>query len=207
MKFVLFCEGATEKGALPDFLRRWLNAKLPVRIGIQPVHFSGWAELVKDSPTKARLHLRNPDVIAVIALLDLYGPTFYPPNCIAADERYGWAKAHLEKQVGNELRFRQHFAVHDLEAWILSQPELLPAEVRKKLPGKVTQPETINFNEPPAYLLDRLYEEATKRGYKKVTYGDKLFRELDANVVAHRCPSFRRMTEDMVALAKAALGA
>jgi hypothetical protein len=78
--------------------------------------------MVKDAPVKARLHLAKPDVIAVIALLDLYGPTFYPDQCLAAEERYTWAKARLEKQV-NDPRFRQYFAVHDVEAWILSQPE------------------------------------------------------------------------------------
>ncbi|MBI4026848.1 MAG: hypothetical protein HY360_17825 [Verrucomicrobia bacterium] len=59
MKFVLFCEGATEMGALPDFLRRWLNSKLSVKVGVQPVGFNGWAEMVKDGPKKAQLHLFN----------------------------------------------------------------------------------------------------------------------------------------------------
>jgi len=190
VKFVLFCEGWTEKGALPDFLRRWLDSQLPERVGVQPVRFDGWAEMVKDSPVKARLHLRNQDVIAVIALLDLYGPTFYPPGCKSAAERFDWAKTHLENKV-DHARFRQYFAVHDLEAWILSQPEILPADVRKRLPGKAGKPETVNFDEPPAYLLNRLYEEATKRSYKKRTYGEALFRDLDPGVVCEKCPYFQ----------------
>jgi hypothetical protein len=164
VKFILFCEGWTEKGALPDFLRRWLNSKLPQRVGVQPVRFNGWAEMVKDSPIKAPLHLRNPDVIAVIALLDLYGPTFYPSHCMTAADRFEWAKTHLETKVNNP-RFRQYFAVHDVEAWILSQPELLPVPVKKKLLAASAQPETVNFNEPPAYLLNRLYEEAQASGH------------------------------------------
>jgi hypothetical protein len=205
MKFVLFCEGATEKGALPDFLRRWLSSKLPVNVGIQPVHFNGWAQMVKDSPVKARLHLRNPEVIAVIALLDLYGPTIYPANCTTVDERFKWAKAHLEKQVGEPARFRQYFAVHDVEAWILSQPEVLPVAVRRKLPGKAAKPETVNFDEPPADLLNKLYEEATGRSYKKRTYGEALFRELDPQTVCDKCPYFKIFAEDLVGLAKTAL--
>src|SRR6266404_5045275 len=119
LKFVLFCECATEHGALPGFLRRWLDSQLPQKVGIQPVSFNGWAEMVKDIPIKVNLHLRKPDVIAVVALLDLYGPTFYPVNCAKVSERFEWAKAHLEKKAANP-RFRQHFAVHDVEAWILS---------------------------------------------------------------------------------------
>lgn len=207
MKFVLFCEGATEKGALPDFLRRWLKFKLSVNIGIQPVRFNGWVEMVKDSPKKAQLHLNKPDVIAVIALLDLYGPTFdYPSNCTTAIKRVEWAKAYLEKQVDNNPRFRQHFAVHDVEAWILSQPDVLPPVVRKKLtPGKSEKPETVNFDEPPAYLLNRLYEEATGRSYKKVTYGEELFRKLDPEVVREKCPHFRKLADDLEELANTAL--
>jgi hypothetical protein len=205
LKFGLFCEGATEKGALPDFLRRWLNSKLPVKVGIQPVGFNGWAEMVKESPKKAELHLRNPDVIAVVALLDLYGPTIYPPDRNTVADRYEWAKAHLECQVNN-IRFRQHFAVHDVEAWILSDPDVLPPAIRKRLlPRKSEKPEMVNFDEPPSYLLNRLYQEATKRNYKKRTYGEELFRNLDPQIVWQKCPYFRRLADDLVYLARKAL--
>ena len=160
--------------------------------------------MVNDSPKKAKLHLRNSDVIAVVALLDLYGPTFYPRDRITAADRFEWAKEYLEKQV-NEPRFHQYFAVHDLEAWLLSQPEILPVEVRKKLPGKTANPETVNFNEPPANLLNRLYEEATGRTYKKRTYGAVLFRKLNPEVVRQKCPFFLRLADDLVDLASKAL--
>jgi hypothetical protein len=205
VKFVLFCEGWTEKGALPDFLRRWLDSKLPVKVGVQPVRFNGWAEMAKDSPVKARLHLCRSDVIAVVALLDLHGPTFYPPDRTTVAERYQWAKAHIEKQA-DQPRFLQFFAVHEIEAWILSQPDLLPPAVRKKLPGKHEKPETVNFDEPPAYLLNRLYVETTGRTYKKRTYGEELFRRLDPQVVWEKCPYFRELADELVNLAKKALG-
>ena len=206
MKFVLFCEGATEKGALPEFLRRWLNSQLSVKVGIQPVGFNGWAEMVKDSPKKAQLHLSKSDVIAVVALLDLYGPTLnYPTDCKTASEKVEWARVNLQSKV-DDVRFRQHFAVHDVEAWILSQPDVLPLAVQKKLPGKTEKPETVNFDEPPAYLLKRLYEETTKGSYKKVTYGVDLFRKLDPQVVREKCPYFRKLADDLVDLAKNALG-
>jgi hypothetical protein len=176
-----------------------------VKVGIQPVAFNGWAEMVKNSPKKAELHLRNPDVIAVIALLDLYGPTIYPPDRKTAADRYEWAKAYLENQAKNS-RFRQHFAVHDVEAWILSDPDVLPPAVRKKLPlGKTGKPETVNFDEPPACLLNRLYQDATNRNYKKRTYGEDLFRKLDPEVVWQKCPYFRKLADDLVYLTQKAL--
>jgi hypothetical protein len=200
MKFILFCEGWTEDKALPDFLRRWLHSQFSDRIGVKTVRFNGWQQLVADAPKKARLHLQHEDVIGVIGLLDLYGPTFYPSNKRTVEERYEWAKGHIEKLVG-ESCYRQHFAVHEVEAWILSQPELLPPPVKKKLPGVAQHPETVNFDEPPAQLLDRLYQEALKKGYKKVANGSDLFSKLDPHTVCGKCPYFNRLCDDLAELA------
>jgi hypothetical protein len=88
MKFVLFVEGYTEKKALPDFLRAWLEPpRLPERVGLQVVRFEGWAEYYKDIAGKVNRHLSakgSEDIIAAIGLLDLYGPTFYPPDKLTA---------------------------------------------------------------------------------------------------------------------------
>ena len=53
MKFVLFVEGYTEKKALANFFKRWLDPKLDKSVGIQVVRFEGWADLVKHSPGNA----------------------------------------------------------------------------------------------------------------------------------------------------------
>ena len=82
---------------------------------------------------------------------------------------------------------------------------MLPDAVRKKLPGKTVNPETVNFDEPPVDLLNRLYEEATGRSYKKVTYGGELFRKLDPKVVREKCPYFRQLADDLLELARKAL--
>jgi hypothetical protein len=60
MRFVLFVEGHTEDKALPKFLKKWLDPKLSKPIGIRTVRFDGWPELVKDAPTKAKMHLNGP---------------------------------------------------------------------------------------------------------------------------------------------------
>lgn len=98
MKFILFVEGHTEKKALSGFLKRWIDPRLEQRVGLQVVRFKGWPELIKDSPKKAKMYLNDNDVIAVFALLDLYGPTIYPDDKQSASERYEWAKKHLEKK-------------------------------------------------------------------------------------------------------------
>ncbi len=203
MRFVLFCEGATETKALPAFFRRWLNRRLSQRVGISPVGFRGWRHLYDEVRRKADLRLQDNDVIAVISLLDLYGPTFYPERKTSADERYDWAKRHVEGKVGSD-RFVQFFAVHEVEAWLLSDPKLFPENIRSSLPGRIINPETVNFDEPPARLLDRLYREKTNRSYKKVTQGKQLFDKLDVDIARGKCPRLAEMLDTMLFLAQRA---
>jgi len=206
MKFVLFVEGHTEKKSLPQFLKRWLDPQLSQPVGIKVVRFDGWSDYAKSTPKKARLHLNGPDrndIVAVIGLLDLYGPTFYPVDKTTAHTRYVWAKQKIETEVAHP-KFRQHFAVHECEAWLLSQQEVFPEEVKSALPPKCAQPETVNFDTPPKMLLQKLYRERLRSTYKEVTHGAELFAELDPNLAHRKCPRLREMLDDMLALANAA---
>jgi hypothetical protein len=204
MKFVLFVEGHTEHKALPDFLHKWLDANLDQKAGIKTVRFNGWPELVKDLPVKAHMHLHGPgseDTIAVIGLLDLYGPTFYPPYCTTIRKRMDWAISHLQKKV-DDPRFRMYFAVHELEAWLLSDLNLFPLPVRNALLKNIQNPEAVNFETPPKKLLDRLYQEKLKRHYKELVNGKELFSRLDPNLVYAKCPNFAMMMDEMASLAR-----
>ena len=204
MKFILFVEGYTEKIALPQFLKKWLDPKLPNPIGIRTVRFEGWPELVKDAPLKAKMHLNGPaknDIIAVISLFDLYGPTFYPNNLKGCNERYNWGKEYIETKV-NHPHFFQFFAVHEVEAWLLSEPDIFPVEVKRAFPVKITHPEAVNFDEPPAKLLERLYPLHVKRSYKKVVNGKDLFAKLDPSIAYNKCPKLQELLDKMLELAQ-----
>ena len=153
---------------------------------------------------RALMHLESPkstEIIAVIALLDLYGPEIYPDHLNSTEERLTWATKELESKVGRN-RFKVFFAVHEVEAWLLSNPGLFPPSVRKALPAKARQPETVNFDEPPAKLLHRLYGEKVIRTYKKLTAGKALFDQLDPQTVYEKCPHFRQMMETLLQLAR-----
>jgi len=202
VKFILFCEGETERKALPAFLKRWLDPRLNARVGIQPVRFDGWAELVDEAPVKAGLYLSGPrsgDVVGVIALLDLYGPT-YPGGVETIAERNDWMKNHVESKVSLP-KFRMFCAVHEIEAWLLSDPQLLPPKVASALPGKAGNPETVNFSEPPAKLLNKLYREKTGSGYKKVVYGFAMFSRLDPDTAYAKCPYLAALLDEMLQMA------
>ncbi len=204
MKFILFVEGYTEHKALPQFLKKWLDPKLPNPVGIKTVRFEGWPELVKDAPIKARMHLGGPnnnEIVAVISLLDLYGPTFYPDGLKESKKRYDWAKEEIEDKV-NQPKFFQFFAVHEVEAWLLSDPNIFPVAVKKAFPKKIEHPEGVNFNEPPAKLLERLYPLHVRRSYKKVVNGKELFSKLDPSIAYNKCPSLKELLDKMLDLAK-----
>lgn len=204
MKFVLFVEGYTEEKAIPGFLKRWLDVRLSQRVGIQAVRFEGWPELIRELPDRTQMYLESPkaaEIIAVIALLDLYGPSIYPNYLESADQRLLWATKELESRVGRQ-RFKLFFAVHEAEAWLLSNAELFPTAIKKALPARILYPETVNFDEPPARLLDRLYRDKLQRKYKKVTDGKELFDQLDPQIVYQKCPHFRQMMDTMLQLAK-----
>jgi hypothetical protein len=206
VKFILLVEGKTERDSAAAFLKRWLDPQLTQAVGIQPVPFDGYADLVRKMATKAKMHLEGPkqdEIVAVIGLLDLYGPEFYPPEKTSFDERFRWGKEHFEREVGLS-KFRLHFAVHEFEAWLLSQPDIFPREVKDALPAKVAQPERVNFTEPPAKLLSRIYSQKTPRNYKKTTYGKQLFERLDPSIAVNKCPYLKALLEEMLALAKAA---
>ena len=206
MRFVLLVEGQTERDSAAAFLKRWLDPQLSQPVGIQPVAFDGYADLMRKMSTKARMHLQGPkrsEVVAVIGLLDLYGPTFYPSDKTTVDERFAWGKEHFEKEVNLE-KFRLFFAVHEFEAWLLSQPDIFSRDITNAFPSKIVQPERVNFVEPPAKLLDRVYQQQTRRNYKKTTYGKQLFAKLDPNIAIGKCPYLKALLDEMLALAKAA---
>jgi len=204
MKFILFVEGHTENKAIPSFLKRWLDPQLSKPVGIKSVRFEGWPELVKDSPTKANLYLSQSDVIAVIALLDLYGPTIYPDDIETATERYTWAKKHLEGKV-DQTNFFQFFAVHEVEAWLLSAPSIFPNSVKPLVQKISKSPEDVNNTMPPTKRLNEIYRKGTRKRYKKVVYGKDLFAKLDPSVAYNKCPRLKEFLDAMLKLAKGAM--
>ena len=208
MKFLLFVEGHTEKRVLADLLKRWLDPRLPSPVGIKVVNFKGISHYSGKIQKTVELNLsgkRGPDTIAAIGLVDLYGMSSYPKNTRSAKERYAWVKEHFERRV-NHPRFRQHVAVHETEAWLLAEPGILPQRVKNALPGKHSRPEIVNFDEPPAKLLARLYREKLGKGYKKVIDGVNLFQSLSPELAYEKCPAFQALLDDMLDLARKAAG-
>jgi hypothetical protein len=204
MKFILFVEGYVERNVIAQFLKRWLDPKLEQDVGIKTVRFEGWPEMFKEISKKAQKYLEGPDeqdIVSVIGLLDLYGPTFYPPDKVAVQERFDWAKSEIESKVNHE-RFSMFFAVHEIEAWLLSQPDIFPKDIQKYLKKESKSPESVDFDEPPAKFLDKIFMKETKRGYKKTVHGSQYFNKLDPDVAYSKCPYLKKMLDYMLEAAQ-----
>jgi hypothetical protein len=201
VKFILLVEGWTEK-ELPGFLKRWLDPQLPQPVGIQPVRLQGNANYLDNVDNRAHRYLSSDDVIAVFGLLDLYGLKLEYPKYAERDEKIKLARKLVTDKVDANLRprFRQHFAVHEIEAWFLSDPKLFP-EIT--LPPKCARPEDVNFDEHPTKLLDKLFSQSRNgRGYDKLTRARNLLPKLDPQIVYQKCPNFKLLMDEMLALAR-----
>jgi hypothetical protein len=209
VKFVLFVEGKTEYMGVGNFLKRWLDQRLPERVRITPVRFNGVSDYCGDIVKKARLHLssaRMGGVIAGIGLVDLQGldsALKFPDGMVAMQQRREWAKRKLEKLVAR-ANFRQHFAVHEIESWLLSDINIFPFGVRRSLAAASKAPEAVNFKNPPSRLLSRIYWAKLRYKYQKAVDGPDLFEQLDPDHACAKCPYLKALLEDMLALAKGA---
>ena len=205
-RFVLFVEGHTETAGLAGFLKRWLDARLDEPVGIESVRFEGWSDLVRRAKRRTETYLTSPresEIIAVIGLIDLYGVTLYPEDVSSVKERHAWLTKHLEEKVDSP-RYRQFFAVHETEAWFLAEPDKFPTEVSKALVRKAARPERVNFDTPPAKLLQETFSKQLKRDYSKVREARNRFPTLDPVKVAEKCPYFQKMLDEMLRLAEEA---
>ncbi|HOC92079.1 MAG TPA: DUF4276 family protein [bacterium] len=203
MKILLFVEGKTENIITQVFLKKWLDSQLDKKISVKPIVFDGCGDYLKRAGKKSQLHLDNSEVIAIFGLLDLYG---LPEKCKGGntvDEKTNFARKKIIESLPKECRpkFHQHFAVHELEAWLLSDPKIFPNEI--KLPGCCDNPETVDFDTPPAKLLKELFRKNKKNySYKKTIDGVNLFKKLSPDTVRDKCPNFKKFTDEILAAAK-----
>jgi len=207
-RIALFVEGDTERGdsrrkTLPTFFHKWLDPQLPEhgKVGIQAVRFQGVSNYLDDLAKKVELYLTERRANFVVGLVDLYG--LPPDHCdvsrfATVREKVIAARETIRALVPAEFakRFRQHFAVHEVEAWLLAYPERFPAEKRSQITKR--PPEEVNFNEPPAKFLKRVLGSK----YKKTVYARNIFPRVDPQIAIDKCPFLRLLASDLLEIAK-----
>ena len=207
-RIALFVEGDTERGSarqetLPRFFHNWLDPQLPkhCKVGIKPVKFQGVSNYLDDLAMKVALHLDEERENCVFGLVDLYGLSSNRidlTRCTTVAEKVREARKQIRALVPPQYqsRFRQHFAVHEVEAWLLAYPEKWPEKIR----GQITRkpPEEVNFTQPPAKFLKRLLGGQ----YKKTVTAKNIFPLVDPGVAIGKCPYLAQMANDMLRVAQ-----
>ncbi|HEX4129039.1 MAG TPA: hypothetical protein VHZ24_03275 [Pirellulales bacterium] len=127
-QIALFVEGATERGddsrpTLATFIHKWLDPQLAAgeKVGIKIVRFQGVSNYLDDVAQKAMLYLDERRANFVIGLVDLYG---IPANRVelskhpTVKEKLATARSYIRNLIPHQYRdrFRQHFAVHEVES-------------------------------------------------------------------------------------------
>ncbi len=207
-RIALFVEGDTEHGearrkTLPAFFHNWLDPQLPPlsKVGIHAVKFQGVSNYLDDLPRKLELYLTEGRANFVVGLVDLYGlpPTRIDLSCCGTmHQKVSKARGEIRRLVPNQFQqlFRQHFAVHEVEAWLLAYPERWPPHVRDQIVRRL--PEEVNFNEPPAKFLKRILGGS----YRKTVYARNLFPAIDPQTAIDKCPFLKLLAQDLLEIAK-----
>ena len=171
------------------------------RVGIHAVKFQGVSNYLGDLAAKVELHLTERRANFVVGLVDLYG---LPPDrfdfsgCATVRDKVVAARKVIRGLVPAEFAtsFRQHFSVHEVEAWLLAYPERFPPEARARIEKR--PPEEVNFNEPPAKFLKRILGST----YKKTVYARNIFPDVDPQTAIDKCGFLRLLAQDLPAIAK-----
>ena len=202
-RIAIFVEGDTERGdarrhTLPAFFRNWLDPQLPPfgKVGITSVKFQGVSNYLDDLAQKVALYLDEGKANFVVGLVDLYGIPSSRVNLssfVSVKEKVSAARKYIRGLVPQKYQhcFRQHFAVHEVEAWLLAYPLEWPDQITKRLP------EQVNFNEPPAKFLKRILGGY----YKKTTAAMNLFPKVDPQTAMNQCPHLKSLMEDLLRIA------
>jgi hypothetical protein len=192
MHILLLAEGDTERalaGYLKQFLDRRAEAAQRPKVALRTKTLTLSAANLRG---RIRLELRDPEALAVVALVDVY------PRFASAQD----AKAFLLDAAGRDPRFYAHVALHDVEAWLLPFWDHICARLRiKDRAGPGTHPEDVDLQRPPSKRLEELYRLAKPaQKYIKPIEMSVILKGKDLMIVAQQCPEFRALLNTLLHL-------
>lgn len=200
MRFILVVEGDTEKRSIEGLIRKQITDKTGKNIGITTININGYGNFTHDIPKKVKKYLTGPDkdeILAVAGLMDLYKTPYAGDVNRTVQERIFQGTRLFEDSVQQD-QFRMFFAVHEYEAWLLSDAEKFDPSIRNRIASHARYPEDVNTDEPPSKYLKRLYSEYLHREYKKTVDGKVLMGRINPEQVYEKCPNYREMIDFLI---------
>ncbi len=196
-QIVILCEGSTEVKAVNLFLRHQWEEEGLSHVALRTDDLRGHVDNVI---IKTALYLQDDKVISVFTLVDLcrfklneLSAIPEKPNRIEAAKRWFIDKI----DVTFRARFFPHFAVYEIETWILAEGHALSARLRDNSIKPNPNAEDLNDQDTPKSRLNRLFKKYGKHGYREIFDGTALFGKMKFDVVYCSCPNFRAFFDDL----------
>ena len=202
-RIVILCEGETEVLAVKHFIQRQWEKDGLKSIGLQTDDLRAKLD---DVYTKVPLHLKNPKVIAVFTLIDLYEMKRviygrYDPLNDKVEKAKKWLKNDYPKDILE--RFFPHLSVYEVEAWILGEGDALKKRLKDPEISPENNAEEKNDQNPPKARLNKIFRKHGRRdGFKEIRDGTPLFKVLNFEKVYKSCPYFRNFYDELKKIGK-----
>lgn len=198
MKILVYVEGPSDKLSLETVLKPLLEQKRQEGIAItfhEAPPGDKKVSVVKKVPVKAVNILCNEPDSIVVAIPDLYPKNHgFPHNtadelCDGIKQKFSEAVKQRGCDERTQDRFRAFCFVHDLEALLLAVPDSLRQRLgaKKLTPSWQVPVEEQNNQNPPKYVVARLFEEAGKK-YKETVDSPLILANANYLELAEACP-------------------
>jgi len=200
-RIVILCEGDTEVIAVKNFLGPQLDRDGLKSVGLQPINLKA---KFGDISIKTVGSTKDARVVAVFTLIDLYGLGGPPyPKAASVAQKHSIARDWLQGQVPllDAGFFHPHFAVHDIEAWLLAEGTALSSRLQHKLKPE-PKAESIDFDQPPSKRVNTLFLQHRKHAYRKKLDAPTLFKQVSFEAVYTTCPYFKVFYDDLANVAR-----
>ena len=100
----------------------------------------------------------------------------------------------LKKNGLSEHKDFVYYMIQEMEAWFISQPEILDKFYAEKISTKLAKKDAQLFTEPDKEL-ERITKPTKKGKYHKVSHGAELVKLLDANILYNTFSDFKRLVD------------
>ncbi len=195
MRIKVLCEGDTEEG-----LRKLLAKAIDVQgCGIKIKPYVGNAQLLRKLDGTIGSELRSGAEV-LFCLVDYH---HYPlpgeKKHLPLRQRLEAIKSDMIEKIAASRRsaVRCHVVVHEVEAWILADEEILAQRLKVKKLSSWNQPENVNDMKPPAKVIDELFRTRLKKRYDKYKDGVDLLQKVDWEKIYAKCPTFKQLVDDL----------
>lgn len=197
MRIKVLCEGSTEEG-----LRKLLAKAVDLQgCGIKIKTYEGIATLLRKLDGMIGTELSG-GARVIFCLVDYHHyPVSADKQSLPFPKRLEEIKADIVARIQESRRsvVRCHVVVHEVEAWILADEQVVAQRLKIRNLSAWGQPENVNDMNPPSQVLQDLFRTRSplKKRYDKYKDGVDLLSKVDWQKAYDKCPTFKQLVDDL----------